>query len=297
MVEPSEAAADEARLDVVIVSYRSRELLRRCLDSLRAHPPAGDLRTVVVDNAGDDGVAEMVGADYPEVELLRSPGNVGFGAATNAGAALGRAPFVLALNPDAAVVEGTLEVLLGLLERDESIGCAGPALRRDDGSFDHAARRSFPTPLGALAHFSGLGRRVGGGPLAQYRAPEVERGRIDAVNGAFMLLRRSALERIGGFDPGYWMYMEDLDLNYRLAEAGWRTFYEPRATALHTKAGTTGGQRTARLELYFHRGMGRFYRRHYAPHRRAPVNLAIYLGIGAKLALTLLRDSVRADGS
>src|SRR4029077_10494994 len=107
------------------------------------------------------------------------------------------------------------------------VGLCGCRLEREDGSFDHAARRSFPTVLGALGHFTGAGRSDRApGALAQYRAPEVVSGEVDAVNGAFMLMRRAALDEVGLFDEGYWMYMEDLDLCYRLHEAGWVTWYE-----------------------------------------------------------------------
>nr|MBA2522890.1 glycosyltransferase family 2 protein [Solirubrobacterales bacterium] len=98
---------------------------------------------------------------------------------------------------------------------------------------------------------------------------------------------------VGLFDEGYWMYMEDLDLCRRLMDRGWTTFYEPRARALHTKAGTTDGHRGARLNIAFHRGMGRFYRRHQASHHSAAVNLAVYIGIGTKLAISLLRGALR----
>src|SRR5688500_3870107 len=284
--------AAEPRLDVVIVAYRSRALLGRCLDSLRDHPPGGGLRTIVVDNDAGDGTVEMVAAEYPEVELIAERSNHGFAVATNLGISRGSAPYVLALNPDAAVEEGTLQTLLELMDAEPGIGCAGAALFREDGSFDHAARRSFPTPLSALGHFSGLGRRRDSGPLAAYRAPEVERGPVDAVNGAFMLMRRSALEQVGLFDEGYWMYMEDLDLCKRLADGGWITFFEPAARATHSKGGTTGGQRDARLQIAFHRGMGRFYRRHYTADSPAPLNALIYAGIGLKLAASLLAGAL-----
>lgn len=276
-------------LDVVIVSYCSRELLGRCLDSLAAHPPAGAMTVTVVDNASGDGTPEIVATAYPDVDVIALEDNLGFGAGTNIGIRRGNAPYVLALNPDAAVEEGTLTTLIELMETDPLIGCVGPALYQEDGTFDHAARRSFPTPLSSLAHFTGIGRRVQSGPLAAYRAPEVERGEVDAVNGAFMLLRRRALERIGLFDEGYWMYMEDLDLSWRLARDGWLTFYEPSVRAIHSKGGTTGGRRDARLEIAFHRGMGRFYRKHYAPERRRALNAAVYAGIGLKLAVALTR--------
>ncbi len=276
-------------LDVVIVAFRSRELLGRCLDSLLSWPPADGLNVTVVDNASGDGTVEMVREHYPDVTVLPQADNLGFATATNIGIRSGQAPYVLALNPDAAVAEGTLQILIDRMDADPDIGCSGPALFREDGSFDHAARRGFPTPLSALGHFTGVGRHLDSGPLAGYRAPEVERGPVDAVNGAFMLLRRDALEQIGLFDEGYWMYMEDLDLNRRLADAGWITWYEPGVRAVHTKGGTTAGRRDARLTIAFHRGMGRFYRRHQASHNSPALNALVYAGIGVKLALALLK--------
>ena len=157
----------------------------------------------------------------------------------------------------------------------------------------HAARRGFPTPLSALGHFTGLGRRRDRGALAAYRAPEVESGIVDAVNGACMLIRRSALEKVGLFDEGYWMYMEDLDLCYRFAEAGWATWYEPGATVIHVKAGTSGPIRGPRLNYAFHHGMYRFYRAHYAPRRSAFVNGAVYAGIAATRVVSTARNAVR----
>ena len=117
---------------------------------------------------------------------------------------------------------------------------------------------------------------------AQYRAPGVVRGRVDAVSGAFMLMRRRALEEIGLFDEGYWMYMEDLDLCYRAARSGWVTWYEPSVAVTHVKGGTSGHYRKLRINRAFHYGMYRFYRRHYARSHAQAFNLAIYGGIGAK---------------
>lgn len=282
-----------ASLDIVIVSFRGKELLRRCLAALREHALGPDVTITIVDNASGDGTPEMVAAEFPEVRLLEQERNLGFSRAQNIGIRAGAGDLVLVLNPDAAIEAGTLPPLLELLASDPAIGCCGPALVREDGSFDHAARRSFPTPLSALGHFTGIGRRAEGGPLAAYRAPEVERGPVDAVNGAFMLLRRAALEDVGLFDEGYWMYMEDLDLCRRLADGGWITFYEPRSRAIHTKAGTTDGRRGPKLNIAFHRGMGRYYRRHQAPANGALLNLAVYAGIGVKLAISLVGEALR----
>jgi GT2 family glycosyltransferase len=282
----------EPALDIVIVSYRSRELLRDCLVSLRSHSPARGARVWVVDNASRDGTVEMVQSEFPEVELIASDENLGFSKANNVAIRRGSAPYVLALNPDTIMVENVLDHMLALMESNPKLGISGCRLELEDGTFDHAARRSFPTALGALAHFMGIGRsRKAPASLAQYRAPATESGPVDAVNGAFMLMRRSALGQVGLFDEGYWMYMEDLDLCYRFAEAGWVTWYDPTVKVIHIKAGTSGKYRKPRLNYAFHYGMFRFYRKHYAATQGVLKNVVVYLGIAVKLLVSMLRSS------
>src|SRR5262249_8112428 len=154
------------------------------------------------------------------------------------------------------------------------------------------AKRAFPTPLGSLAHFTSIGRTDRApAAVAQYRAPDVDRGRVDAVNGAFMLMRRRALADLGPFDEGYWMYMEDLDLCYRPGAAGWRQGYEPSVPPPYLKGGTRGRHRNLRLNYAFHYGMARFYRLHYARAHGRAFNAAIYAGIGAKLGISVTRSA------
>jgi N-acetylglucosaminyl-diphospho-decaprenol L-rhamnosyltransferase len=280
-------------LDVVIVSYRCKDLLRDCLRSLRDHPASGGMTVRVVDNASGDDTAEMVRREFAEVSLTVAPRNLGFGAASNVAIQAGSAPYVLCLNPDTRVTPGALDRLLDLMDERIKVGISGCRLELEDGSFDYAAKRSFPTPLSALGHFTGLGRQRDWGALAAYRAPEVESGPVDAVNGAFMLIRRSALDGVGLFDEGYWMYMEDLDLCYRFAEAGWVTWYEPSVTVIHVKAGSSGQVRSPRLNYAFHYGMFRFYREYYAPTRSRLVSFAVYGGIAVKLVLSVARNALR----
>ena len=280
-------------LDVVIVSYRCEELLRECLTSLREHPPKREMSVHVVDNASGDGTAEMVRREFPEVSLTESERNLGFSAANNIAIRDSDTEYVLVLNPDTRLTDGALDRLLDLMDERPGIGISGPRLELEDGSFDHAAKRSFPTPLSSLAHFTGIGRRREGGALAAYRAPEVDSGPVDAVNGAFMLIRREALDQVGLFDEGYWMYMEDLDLCYRLAQAGWVTWYEPEVKVMHVKAGTSGTLRSFRLNRAFHYGMYRFYRKHYAADHNSLFNLFIYAGIVAKLAVTVVETAIQ----
>jgi N-acetylglucosaminyl-diphospho-decaprenol L-rhamnosyltransferase len=287
-------------LDVVIVSHGAEALLRRCLDSLRAHPPrSSGMRVTVVDSGSLDGTPDMVAREFPEFGLERC-GNIGFSAANNLVLRRSRADSVLLLNPDTEVYAGTLDTCLARLAADPEIGMVGARLVREDGELDHAAKRSFPTPLAALAHFTGIGRGQGAGEsLSQYRAThlgEDDPGEVDAVNGAFMLCRAEAVAQVGLLDEGYWLYMEDLDWCHRFWDAGWKIFYDPAAVALHVKGGSSRSRRAPRQEIAFHRGMGRFYRRFDAPTANSLLNLAVYIGIGAKLAVSLAITGLRGRG-
>jgi GT2 family glycosyltransferase len=281
-------------VDVVIVAYRSRDMVRAALESVRRHTPSSTTEIWVVDNDSRDGTAEVIRARFPHVRFLQAGRNLGFARANNIAIRQGTAPFVLALNPDSELTPGALDRMLEVLDAHPDVGMVGPALVRPDGSFDHAARRAFPTVAGALGHFTGLGRAEGAtGRLAQYRAPDVREGPVDAINGACMLMRRAALDEIGLFDEGYWMYMEDLDLCYRFKEAGWLTWFEPGAVVMHVKAGTSGEYRRAKLNYAFHYGMYRFYRRHYAANRATLVNAAVYVGVAVKLLVSLVTTGIR----
>ena len=222
----------------------------------------------VVDNASDDGTPAMVESEFPWVRLHVLEENVGFSAANNLVLRSTDGPFALLLNPDTKVLEGALDHMLDALEARSDVGLAGCRLVRPDGTFDHAAKRGFPTPLSALAHFTGVGRgATAGRRLAQYRAPELgehDSGEVDAVNGAFMLARREAVDEVGLLDEGYWLYMEDLDWCYRFKRAGWRVWYDGSVSVVHVKGGSSEGHRPPRQNIAFHRGMGRFYRKFYA---------------------------------
>ncbi len=285
-------------LEVVIVSHGAEALLRRCLRSLQAHPiGAGEMQVTVVDSGSHDGTPDMVAREFPEVRLLRRD-NIGFSAANNLVLRESEAAAVLLLNPDTEVYAGTLDAALARLRSEERIGMVGVKLVTESGDLDHACKRSFPTPLSALAHFTGLGRGEGAGAaLSQYRATHLgddDPGEVDAVNGAFMLCRAEAVREVGLLDEGYWLYMEDLDWCHRFWDAGWKVFYEPAGVALHVKGGSSATRRAPRQEIAFHRGMARFYRRFDAPQSNPLLNAAVYAGIGAKLVLSLAITALRS---
>lgn len=255
------------------------------------------MRVTVVDSGSPDGTPDMVAREFPEVQLLRQ-GNIGFSAANNLVLRESEATAVLLLNPDTEVYAGTLDAALARLRSDPRIGMVGVKLVTESGELDHACKRSFPTPLSALAHFTGVGRGADGA-LGQYRATHLgadEPGEVDAVNGAFMLCRAEAVREVGLLDEGYWLYMEDLDWCHRFWDAGWKVFYEPAGTALHVKGGSSPRRRAPRQEIAFHRGMGRFYRRFDATAHNPLLNAAVYAGIGAKLAVSLGRTVLSRGG-
>jgi len=288
-------------LEVVIVSHGAEALLRRCLRSLEEHPPSGgEMQVTVVDSGSPDETPDMVAREFPEVRLLRQ-GNIGFSAANNLALRESEAETVLLLNPDTEVYAGTLDAALARLGSEPRIGMVGVKLVTESGEIDHACKRSFPTPLSAVAHFTGIGRGDGAGPaLSQYRAPHLgddEPGVVDAVNGAFMLCRTEAIREVGLLDEGYWLYMEDLDWCHRFWDAGWKVFYEPAGVALHVKGASSGSRRAPRQEIAFHRGMARFYRRFDAPKNNPLLNAAVYAGIAAKLGVSLAITAVRGRDS
>jgi GT2 family glycosyltransferase len=284
-------------LETIIVSHGAEGLLRRCLRSLEIHPASSEMGVTVVDSGSVDTTPDMVEREFPAVRLIRRE-NIGFSAANNLALREAKANAVLLLNPDTEVYAGTLDAALARLWSDERIGLVGVKLLTETGELDHACKRSFPTPLSALAHFTGIGRADdASSALSQYRATQLdadEPGEVDAVNGAFMLCRAEAVQEVGLLDEGYWLYMEDLDWCHRFWDAGWKVFYEPAGTALHVKGGSSAGRRGVRQEIAFHRGMGRFYRRFDASEHSALFNAAVYAGIGAKLATSLAITAARS---
>lgn len=255
----------------------------------------------VVDNASTDGTPELVRAEFPEVVLHALDWNSGFCVANNLVLRDSRADFVLVLNPDTEIYAGALDHMLRVMRARPDIGMSSCRLAQRDGTLDHAAKRSFPTPLGALAHFVGVGRgKRAPAWLAQYRAPELgeyEAGEVDAVNGAFMLVRREALQDVGLLDEAYWLYMDDLDWCFRFKRKGWKVWYDGAVTVKHIKGGTTVRKRHRGLRhnVAFHRSMGRFYRKFYAG--RMPLfDVVIYFAIMGKLAVAVTRSAV-ARGS
>jgi GT2 family glycosyltransferase len=226
---------------VAIVSWNTRELLRRCLGSLQADAEAGRIVAWVVDNASTDGSAELVREEFPWARLSALDENIGFGPAINLVARESDTPWFAIANADIALRPGALDALLEAGAGDPGAGAIAPRLILPDGATQHSVF-AFPTLPFALALNSGVGyvlRPLGERYLLYNRVDWDRPRRVPWAVAAFLLVRREAWDAIGGFDEHQWMYAEDLDIGWRLARAGWATRYEPRAEVEHESAAST----------------------------------------------------------
>lgn len=226
---------------VAVVSWNTRTLLADCLRTLAADVEAGRCEVTVVDNASADGSPDMVEADFPWATSIRSRENLGFGRAVNLAASRSSASWIAPANSDLRLEPGALEALLAAGEADREAAIVAPMLILPDESVQPSIQ-----PFPRLRHAAllrlrvwRLSSRVGERLcLRAYRDPERE-GHVDWAAGAFLLVRRTAFDEIGGFDEEQWMYAEDLDLAWRMAQAGWKTRYEPRARVHHEESAAT----------------------------------------------------------
>lgn len=291
-----DGASEILDVSVVIVNYNVRDLLRDCLRSLE--PNLRELRgeVWVVDNASRDGSADMVAAEFPRVRLIRNAKNRGYAAANNQAIRQARGRYVLVLNPDTVLPPNAVSACLAELDHHPDIGALGPKLVLADGSLDRACRRSFPSPEVAFFRLSGLAKLFPNHPrIARYNLLDVDEDTpldVDSVVGAFMLVRREVIERVGIFDEAFRMYGEDLDWAYRIKAAGWRVRYHPAVVVLHYK-GQSSRQRPASSIRAFHHAMHVFYDKHYAAQHGAPFNALVHAAISGYERAVLLRNRLK----
>ncbi len=280
-------------ISIVIVNYNTRELLRGCLSSIQASEGGFTHEVLVVDNCSRDGSAQMVRQDFPWARVLESPQNRGYAAANNQGLRRSRGRYVLLLNPDTILPRNALKGMLAFMEAHPEAGAAGPKLVRQDGSLDLACRRSFPTPAVSFYRMVGLGKLFPHSPrFARYNLTYLSPDKVcqvDSVVGAFMMVRREAMEEVGLLDESFFLYGEDLDWAYRLKEAGWKVYYNPRVVVLHYK-GEASRQNRLRARYEFYRAMYLFHQKHFAHETPFWLHWLILSGILVRGGLSLLAE-------
>jgi hypothetical protein len=279
-------------LAIVIVNYNTCDLLRDCLTSVYHSQGPIHFKVIVVDNASPDDSAAMVATEFPQVTLIANQDNRGFAAANNQG--LRRAGFndkgppqpyapryALLLNPDTVLPPTALAGMIVFMDTHSEVGAAGPKLVLLDGSLDLACRRTFPTPAVSFYRMVGLSklfphsRRFGRYNMT-FADPD-ELLEVDAVVGAFMMVRREAIAQAGLLDETYFMYGEDLDWAYQIKANGWRIYYNPAVTVTHIKRAAS--RHSPRAQMEFYRAMNIFYRKFYAAQTPFWLHGLILLGI------------------
>lgn len=268
-------------LSIVIVNWNVRELLRRCLESILGsdglvvggldtprYSTSGEMWTAevtVVDNASADDSVAMLAQDYPWVRIVANRDNLGFTRANNQGLAVSRGRYLLLLNPDTELAPDALKLLLAYAETHPQAGVIGPQLRYGDGSMQ-SSRRRFPT-LATFFLESTVVQRwwPRNQVLTRYYMldrPDDAISQVDWIVGACMVVRRAVLEQIGGFDEGFFMYSEELDLCRRADHAGWQVVWLPAAVVTHHE-GKSSEQVVAARHIRFHSSRLRYVRKYH----------------------------------
>jgi N-acetylglucosaminyl-diphospho-decaprenol L-rhamnosyltransferase len=253
-------------LSVIIVNYKARELLLECLAALvpDVAPLASEI--VVVDNDPGDGAPQAVAARFPAVRVIANAENVGYGRAANQGIRATSGEFVLVMNPDCEPRPGAVRTLIDFLRAHPRAAIAGPALLRPDGAIEHSAR-GFPD------HFTFLFNRYS---LLTRLFPHNRHSRryllsdwdhrsereVDWLSGAFLMVRRAAIDRVGGFDEAFFMFNEDVDWCRRMKLAGWVNVFVPGAQVVH-HVGASRNRVAPRVIVERHRGMIHYFHKHH----------------------------------
>ena len=269
------------KLSVIIVNYKVKHYLEQCLRSVAEASRGIAVEVIVVDNASGDGSVEYLRERFPDVTIIASEENLGFARANNLAIRNSHGQYVLLLNPDTIVAEETFRDFITFMDSTPDAGGCGAYMLHTDGSFAPESRRGLPTPFVAFCKMSGLASllpksRTFGRYYMRY-LNENEVNRIEIMSGAFMFLRRDALDKAGLLDEDFFMYGEDIDLSYRILKAGYNNYFLP-SRILHYKGESTV-KSSYRYVHTFYRAMELFFNKHYAHYSillSLPIKLAIW---------------------
>ncbi len=261
----SEKTAHGVALSVIVVSYNTVGLLRNCLRSVQQEAKTVPLEAIVVDNASHDGSAEMIVQEFPEIMLIKNERNIGFAAANNQGLRSARGEALLLLNSDTEVRSGAFAQCLKFLDNNSPVGIVGCKLVNPDGSLQPSCESFLSLSSLFFENFfierlfsksAVFGQRALGG-FAYHQARQV-----DYVKGAFLLIKRRALEDIGFLDENFFFYAEEMDWCYRARQKGWQTYFTPEAIVLH-HGGQSSDPISPKMFVQLHRARYQFYRKHH----------------------------------
>lgn len=297
-VEVSSAPPTQVTVSICIVTYKVRDLLRDCLNSLAASTRL-DYEVIVVDNGSQDGVVEMLQSEFPSVELIENNQNLGFTRPINQAMRLSHGKYLVLLNPDTLILPEALDTLVAFMQDHPQVGICGPKVLNRDGTLQKPCRRGESRPWAVLTYFSGLSRlfpksKLFGEYLMSYM-DEDETHLVAGVSGSCMLVRRETINQIGYMDERFFAYQEDADYCYRARQAGWQIVYMPQSRIIHF--GGMGGSRVQpyRSIYQWHRSYYLFYRKNFAKDYFFLFNGLYYVAMFFKLVISLLVNFLRQE--
>lgn len=272
-------------LSIVIVNYNTERLLKACIESIYRETNGIPFDIWVVDNNSHDDSIQMIKNYFPKVNLIENKKNIGFSKANNMVISRSKSDYVLLLNPDTFVLQDAIEKMVRFMDRNPEVGISGCKVLNKDGMLQLACRRSIPSPRVAFYRLTGLSKLFSNSKtMAKYNLTYLdpdEPHEVDAVSGAFLMIRRKVVDSIGALDERFFMYGEELDFCLRAKKTGWKVMYYPGAEIIHYKGESTkSNSRKATLEFY--RAMYLFHKKHFAKKYSPITNFIIYTGIFLK---------------
>lgn len=279
-------------ISVIIVNYNVRHFLEQCLNSVLKASNSLSTEIIVIDNASVDGSCQMVRAKFPMVKLIENQQNIGFSRANNQGIKISSGKYILLLNPDTVIEEDTLEKCFRFMESHPDAGAMSVKMIDGKGNFLPESKRGFPTPLVSFWKITGLtslfphSRIFGRYYLGHLSSDQVQT--IDILPGAFMFIRKEALEKTGLLDEEFFMYGEDIDLSWRIKLAGYKNYYFPETTILHYKGESTK-KGSLNYVYTFYNAMIIFARKHFSSGSFRFFSLLIHMAIWIRAGLSALQ--------
>lgn len=267
-------------LSIIIVSYNVKYLLENCLNSVSKAIEGISAEVIVIDNASPDNSIGHLQPLFPNFQFVDNPVNEGFSKANNKGLAISKGSFVLFLNPDTIVPPDCFTKCIAFLEANPSAGALGVRMVNGKGHFLRESKRGFPSPVVSFLKLSG----ISSSKYYVSQLDEMKTHEVDVLSGAFMMVKKSALERTGGFDERFFMYAEDIDLSYRIQKAGYKNFYFAGTTIIHFKGGST--KKDLAYIRQFYKAMSQFAKKYYG---RGLYSFALDAGISVFTIFSSLR--------
>mgnify|MGYP000949353737 CR=1 FL=1 len=283
------------KLSIIIVNYNTAVLLNKCINSIRRYCPAHEYEIFIVDNASDDDSRVYIKGLSNSVCSILNEKNMGFACANNLAIRKAKGKYILLLNPDTEVLDGTLDKCIDYMDKHTTIGILGCKVLLPDGKLDLACRRGFPDLWNSFCRFSGLAKLFPKSKLfSGYNLTYLDESKsypVDSVVGAFMMVRREVIDQIGLLDEDFFMYGEDIDWCYRAKQAGWEVFYYADAAIIHHKRASSKQSKKALIEFY--RSMSIFYHKHYAQKHNRIVNVLVYSAIKILAGIKIFINSIK----